>query len=66
MRHGEAQYNKWQEVFGLVLAFAVLEGKADAECKKLIEASLDKCKALFRQWVATFKRDEYEDEWDLF
>lgn len=51
----------WEQV-----AFAVLEGTADAEHKKVIEESLDKFKALFRQWVATFKRDEYEDEWGLF
>lgn len=48
------------------VAFAVLEDKADAEHKKMIEESLDKCKALFGQRVATFKRDEYEDEWGLF
>ena len=48
------------------IAFAVLMDTADQEYKKLIEEALDRFKQLFRQWVATFKKDEYEDEWGLF
>lgn len=51
----------WEQV-----AFAVLMGTADREHKEVIEEAIDGFKVLFRQWVATFKRDEYEDEWGLF
>ena len=51
----------WEQI-----AFAVLMGTADAEHKKVIEEALNKFKELFRQWVATFNRDDYEDEWGLF
>lgn len=51
----------WEQI-----AFAVLMGKADEEHKGVIEEALEKFRGLFRQWVATFKRDEYEDEWGLF
>jgi len=51
----------WEQV-----AFAVLMGTADQEHKRLIEEALDRFKILFRLWVATFKEDEYEDEWGLF
>lgn len=51
----------WEQV-----AFAVLEGTADREHKEVIEEAIDQFKALFREWVATFKRDEFNDEWGLF
>lgn len=49
-----------------LIAFAVLTGAASSEYKTVIEEALAKFRELFRQWVATFKRDEYEDEWGLF
>lgn len=51
----------WEQI-----AFAVLMGNADEEHKKVIEEGLNRFKELFRQWVATFKPDEYEDDWGLF
>ena len=51
----------WEQI-----AFAVLTGSADAEHKEVIEEVLNKFKQLFSSWVATFKPDEYEDEWGLF
>jgi hypothetical protein len=51
----------WEQI-----AFAVLMEKADGEHKQVIEEALSGFKELFRQWVATFKPDEYEDEWGLF
>jgi hypothetical protein len=51
----------WEQI-----AFAVLSGIAEEEHKKIIEEALNKFKELFRQWVATFRQDEYEDDWGLF
>ena len=51
----------WEQI-----AFAALTGAADKEYKNLIEEALNQFKEWFRQWVATFKKDEYEDEWGLF
>jgi hypothetical protein len=51
----------WEQI-----AVAVLSGTADEEHQIVIEESLNKFKEIFRQWVATFKEDEYEDEWGLF
>ncbi len=33
---------------------------------KVIREEIDKFRLLFRQWVSTFVRDEFEDEWGLF
>jgi hypothetical protein len=43
-----------------------MTGEADIAYKKPIEEGLGKFKKLFRRWVATFKSDDYEDEWGLF
>ena len=51
----------WEQI-----AFAALTGAADKEYKNLIEEALNQFKEWFSQWVATFKKDEYEDEWGLF
>ena len=51
----------WEQI-----AFAALTGAADKEYKNLIEEALNQFKDWFRQWVTTFKKDEYEDEWGLF
>ena len=32
----------------------------------VIREEIDKFRLLFRNWVSTFERDEYEDEWGLF
>lgn len=33
---------------------------------KVIREEIDKFRILFRHWVSTFERDEFEDEWGLF
>ncbi len=48
------------------IAFAALAGNADNEHKEIIEEALNRFRKLFRLWVGTFKKDEYEDEWGLF
>jgi hypothetical protein len=32
----------------------------------VIREEIDKFKLLFKYWVSTFERDEFEDEWGLF
>lgn len=51
----------WEQV-----AYAAMVGEADENHKTVIEEALDNFKQLFRQWVATFRKDEHEDEWGLF
>jgi hypothetical protein len=51
----------WEQI-----ALATLTGESDIAYKKPIEDALDKFKKLFRNWVATFRQDDYEDEWGLF
>ncbi|MDQ6843454.1 MAG: hypothetical protein M3Z92_03745 [Bacteroidota bacterium] len=48
------------------LGFAVLMDFADEQHKQVIEEELNELKPLFKNWVATFQKDEYEDEWGLF
>jgi hypothetical protein len=48
------------------IGFAVLMGWADDAHKKVIEEALIKFRELFKQWVSTFQKDSYEDEWGLF
>lgn len=47
------------------IGFAVLMGWADDTHKKVIEEALVKFRELFKQWVSTFQKDTYEDEWGL-
>jgi len=51
----------WEQV-----AMEVIDGHADPAHKKVIEDELDTFKAIFREWVATFQRDDMQDEWGLF
>ncbi|RYZ61559.1 MAG: hypothetical protein EOO14_04700 [Chitinophagaceae bacterium] len=48
------------------IGFAVLMDKADERHKEVIDEALETFKQYFRQWVATFKKDSFEDEWGLF
>jgi len=38
----------------------------ELEHRRIIRQEIDIFRDLFKQWVATFERDEYEDEWGLF
>ena len=48
------------------VGFAVLIDMADESHKKVIEESLKEFQKFFREWVATFQKDDFEDEWGLF
>ncbi|MBK9571093.1 MAG: hypothetical protein IPO53_15055 [Chitinophagaceae bacterium] len=44
----------------------IAEGVIEEVHGMVIRVEIDKFRMLFRQWVSTFERDEYEDEWGLF
>ncbi len=48
------------------IGFAVMTDMADERHQQVIRQAMDKFRLLFRQWVSTFQKDEYEDEWGLF
>ena len=48
------------------IGFAVLMGWADEAHKQVIEEALYKFRELYKQWVSTFQKDNFEDEWGLF
>ncbi len=45
---------------------AIAEGAIEEAHGKVIREEIDKFRMLFRHWVSTFERDEFEDEWGLF
>jgi hypothetical protein len=38
----------------------------DEEHGKVVRDEIDVFRDLFKNWVSTFEKDEYEDEWGLF
>lgn len=44
----------------------VSEGLMEVEHKIMIQNEIDAFREIFKKWVATFKKDEFEDEWGLF
>lgn len=46
----------------LMISKGVIEGAYG----NVIREEIDKFRLLFRNWVSTFEKDEYEDEWGLF
>lgn len=48
------------------VGFAVLMGFADESYKNVIEEAMNEFRLLFKDWVATFQKDEFEDDWGLF
>jgi hypothetical protein len=48
------------------LSFAVLMGCGEESYKEVIADAMNEFRLLFKDWVATFKKDEFEDEWGLF
>lgn len=48
------------------VSFAVLMGFADESYKNVIEEAMNEFRLRFKDWVATFQKDEFEDEWGLF
>lgn len=44
----------------------MLEGMMDPQHRQIIRDEIDHFKELFKSWVNTFEKDEFEDEWGLF
>jgi hypothetical protein len=44
----------------------IAEGVIEDAHGMVIRDEIDKFRLLFRHWVSTFERDEFEDEWGLF
>ncbi len=42
------------------------EGLIDETYCKIIRDEIDAFRGLYKEWIATFVKDEYEDEWGLF
>ena len=42
------------------------EGVIDKEYGKIIRQEIDVFRKLFKNWVSTFQKDEFTDEWGLF
>jgi len=42
------------------------EGVIEEAHGLVIREEIDQFRLLFRHWVSTFERDEFEDEWGLF
>lgn len=48
------------------VGFAVLMGFAEESYKEVIKEGMNQFRELFKNWVATFEKDDFEDEWGLF
>lgn len=48
------------------VGFAVLMGSVEEKYKEVIKEAMNEFRELFKNWVATFEKDEIEDEWGLF
>jgi hypothetical protein len=44
----------------------IAEGAIEDAHGRVIRDEIDKFRMLFRHWVSTFEKDEFEDEWGLF
>ncbi len=44
----------------------MLEGMMEPQHRQVIRDEIDNFRELFKAWVTTFKKDEFEDEWGLF
>ena len=42
------------------------DGLMEPQHRQIIRDEIDQFRELFKTWVSTFKKDEYEDEWGLF
>jgi hypothetical protein len=43
-----------------------MEGEMEDNYCEAIRAEIDNFRELFKQWIATFQKDEFTDEWGLF
>ncbi len=49
-----------------MVGWAALSGEADPKYKVMIQEAMEKFRSKFRDWVATFEKDEIDDEWGLY
>lgn len=54
-----------QSVASSLLSFMV-EGLIEEKYAMAIRVEIDTFRELFKHWISTFVKDEYEDEWGLF
>jgi len=54
-----------QYIKSAILSMSMQEEVEESYCT-VIRAEIDKFRELFKAWIATFVKDEYEDEWGLF
>ncbi len=54
-----------QSVKSFILSL-MIEGEVDEEHGEIIRNEIDEFRQLYKHWVSTFKKDEFEDEWGLF
>lgn len=54
-----------QGISSSMLTF-IAEGVIEEAHGMVIRDEIDQFRKLFRQWVSTFQRDEFEDEWGLY
>jgi hypothetical protein len=43
-----------------------IEGIVDANYINILRATIDEFREIFKKWVTTFQKDEYDDEWGLY
>lgn len=46
--------------------FTAMVGAGEEKYAEAIEREMEQFRELFKRWVSTFERDDYEDEWGLF
>ncbi len=44
----------------------MMDGLMEGTHRLIVREEIDKFRELFKQWAASFKKDEFEDEWGLF
>jgi hypothetical protein len=44
----------------------MLDGMMEPQHRQVIRDEIDNFKELFKSWVNTFEKDEFEDDWGLF
>ncbi|ANI90084.1 hypothetical protein A9P82_12805 [Arachidicoccus ginsenosidimutans] len=54
-----------QFVASSLLSFA-MQNLIEEKYAEAIRSEIDSFRELFKQWVSTFQKDEFEDEWGLF
>ena len=51
---------------GIASSLLLFTGEADEKHIKVVRKEIDTFRLMFIEWVSTFKKDEYTDDWGLF